>query len=130
MYPLADRMVIGLKALAKCKVKQTVLQRLDKFSFQAAVSRIYYSTPATDRGLRDLVVWMTLDNLGELMAVTEAAAATIDGVFLKLVPQFSCDVLATFIDTPASSRRMNKYGFHWNFRTCLRGKSISPYYDY
>jgi hypothetical protein len=117
------------KPLQSAKSSKLYLQRLDKFSFQAAVSRIYYFTPATDRGLRDLVVWMTFDNLGELMAVMKAAAATIDGVFLKLVPQFSCDVLAS-IDTPASSPRMNKYGFHWNFQTCLRGKSMSPYYDY
>ena len=63
IYSLADRMFIhGLKALSKENVAKELAQQLEARTFPHAIHEIYSSTPASDRGLRDLVVGITMDD--------------------------------------------------------------------
>ena len=120
VYSLADRMFIeGLKALSRCKVERELRQRLDARSFSAAVLDIYNSTPAIDRGLRDLVVRMTMDHLTEMRTGKEAAPAALQNGLLESVPQYSYDLLVASIDRTVSD--WNRYGL------CGRNWSRSSY---
>ena len=120
MYSLADRMFIeGLKALSRCRVEQELPQRLDARSFPGAVLEIYNSTPAVDRGLRDLVVRMTMDHLTEMRTGKEAAPAALQNGLLESVPQYSYDLLVASIDRTVSD--WNRYGL------CGRNWSRSSY---
>jgi hypothetical protein len=99
MYSLADRMFIaGLKALSKDKVERGLLQRLDAHTFQNAIVEIYNSTPASDRGLRNLAVEITLNHLTELRTSEEAAHLAFPNSLAKSVPQFSSDLLIAMMD--------------------------------
>jgi hypothetical protein len=74
IYSLADRMfIVGLEAISKAKVERELLRRLDANTFQSAIVEIYNSTPASDRGLRDLAVEITLYHLRELRTSKERA---------------------------------------------------------
>jgi hypothetical protein len=116
MYSLADRMVIdGLKALSKDKVEQELTQRLDANTFPHAIVEIYNSTPANDRGLRDLAVRMTMDCLSELRTVDENAQLPFPDSLVESVPQFSSDLLVTMMNRTVSE--WNQYGAcskNWN----------------
>ena len=52
----------GLKALSKENVAKELAQQLEARTFPHAIHEIYSSTPASDRGLRDLVVGITMDD--------------------------------------------------------------------
>lgn len=57
MYALADKYeIIGLKALAKTKFEQAVLQHWFSRAFAHAAELAFSSTHPSDRGLRDVVV--------------------------------------------------------------------------
>ncbi|KAL2870568.1 uncharacterized protein BJX67DRAFT_344114 [Aspergillus lucknowensis] len=61
MYALVDCMFIkGLKGLYKRKVEQELLLQLNASSFPSVIVEIYKSTLSQDRGLRDLVVRVTM----------------------------------------------------------------------
>lgn len=103
MYALADRMFIeGLKTLSRNKVERELRQRLDPNSFPAAISEIYNSTPAADRGLRDLAVRMTMDHLTELRLENPASPSALHNGLLQSVPQYSYDLLVASIDRTVS----------------------------
>ncbi|OQE71308.1 hypothetical protein PENNAL_c0107G00057 [Penicillium nalgiovense] len=99
MYSLADRMFIaGLKALSKAKVERELLRRLDANTFQSAIVEIYNSTPASDRGLRDLAVQITLNHLTELRTSKERADFAFPNSLARSVPQFASDLLVAMMD--------------------------------
>lgn len=111
MYSLADRMFIhGLKALSKDKVKKELARRLDSITFPHAIFEIYSTTPASDRGLRDLVVKMTMDNLVSLRSGAktmdpaeektgeESEPVPLPDSLVKSVPQFSSDLAVAMMD--------------------------------
>lgn len=112
MYSLADRMLIeGLKAQAKDKVERVFSQLLDANSFQEAIRRIYNSTPARDRGLRDLAVKKTLEHLMELRTGEDPADLAFPNSLLELVPQFSSDLLVAVMDKTVSAWKKK-----WSFQ--------------
>lgn len=109
MYSLADRMFIeGLKALSKDKLERGLVQRLDANTFPSAIMEIYNSTPASDRGLRDLAVKITLDHLTELRTSDETTHLAFPNSLVELVPQFSSDLLVSVMDKTVSD--WNQHG--------------------
>lgn len=67
IYALADRLLIeGLKVFASRYFHELLECSLDSSSFARAVEEVYSSTPPEDRGLRDLVIQVTLKNLSTL----------------------------------------------------------------
>lgn len=105
IYSLADRLLIeGLKVLSKDKVERALVQRLDASTFQKAVVEIYNSTPASDRGLRDLVVKITLKHLTKLREIEEGAPLVFPNSLVISVPQFSSDLLIAMMDQTTSGR--------------------------
>ncbi|CAG8137436.1 unnamed protein product [Penicillium salamii] len=106
MYSLADRMFIeGLKALSKVKVERGLVQRLDANKFQSVIIEIDNSTPASDGGLRDLAVKITLDHLTQLRPGDETTHMAFPNSLVELVPQFSSDLFVSVMD---------KTVFGWN----------------
>jgi hypothetical protein len=103
MYSLADRLFIhGLKALSKQNVERELVRRLDANSFPQAIIEIYNSTPESDRGLRDLVVKITMDHLTALRSSEGSKAAAFQNNLLKSVPQFSYDLLVAIMNKSVS----------------------------
>lgn len=99
MYSLADRMFIeGLKALSNQKAERELIDRLDANSFPRAILEIYNSTPAEDRGLRDMAVRVTMDHLTMLRSGDEGVPVTFENSLLKNVPQFCFDLLVAIMD--------------------------------
>lgn len=129
MYSLADRMFIrGLKTLSKAKVERELLRRLDSNSFPRAIIEIYNSTPASDRGLRDMAVKLTLDHLAELRNGEETAHSAFPDSLVKSVPQFSFDLLVAMMDRTVSD--WNEYGLckkNWSHDTDKRWKYRGKY---
>jgi hypothetical protein len=99
MYSLADRLLIhGLKALSKDKFEEELARvRLDSSTFPHIISGIYSSTPESDRGLRDLAVNMTMDNLAALRTAAgtgeEPGSMAFPDSLAKSTPQFSSDLV-------------------------------------
>ncbi|KAJ5954175.1 hypothetical protein N7501_008454 [Penicillium viridicatum] len=121
MYSLADRMFIhGLKALSKEKVEKELAQRLDARGFPHATYEIYSSTPASDRGLRDLEVRITMDNLVSLRTgakkmisteagtVEESRPAAFPDSLVSSVPQFSSDLAVAMMNRTVTA--WNRHG--------------------
>ncbi|CAG8370860.1 unnamed protein product, partial [Penicillium salamii] len=99
MYSLADRMFIeGLKALSNQKAERELIDSLDANSFPGAIFEIYNSTPADDRGLRDMAVRVTMDHLTKLRRGNEEVPVTFENSLLKSVPQFCFDLLVAIMD--------------------------------
>ncbi|KAL1984816.1 hypothetical protein VTN96DRAFT_8660 [Rasamsonia emersonii] len=94
MYALADRLLIdGLKVLAKRYFHETFLHQLDYGSFCRAVEEVYCSTPPHERGLRDLVVNITLDHL-----TTLRNSGALSDDLLNRIPDFACDLCIAIIN--------------------------------
>lgn len=99
MYSLAGRMLIeGLKSISKEKVERELKQRLHSDTFSQAIFEIYSSTPATDRGLRDLAVKMTMNHLTELRNGSECEPVAFPDSLVTEVPQFSLDLLMAIMN--------------------------------
>ncbi|KGO38935.1 Uncharacterized protein PEX1_049590 [Penicillium expansum] len=122
MYSLADRMCIhGLKALSKEKLEKELTRRqLDSSTFPHATHEIYKSTTASDQGLRDLIVKITMDNLvclrtgSKTTDPTEAETGVESGPvaftdsLVKSVPQFSSDLAVAMMDRTVAD--WNRHG--------------------
>lgn len=92
MYSLADRMMIrGLKDLARAKVQQCFIHHLDSNSFPNMIEEIYSTTPAHDRGLRDVAVDFTMNYISTLRISSKGLPAAFQDDLLKNVPQFCYD---------------------------------------
>lgn len=112
MYSLADRMFIeGLKAISKDKVERELAQILDPNTFPHTIFEIYNSTPATDRGLRDLAVEMTMNHLTELRTSDESDRVAFLENLVTKVPQSSSDLLVAIMNrSVADWRHMDNAG--------------------
>ncbi|CAG8893511.1 unnamed protein product [Penicillium egyptiacum] len=122
MYSLADRLLIhGLKALSKEKFEKELARRwLDPSTFSHAVSEIYNSTPESDRGLRDLIVNVTMDNLVILRTGAKTMDSTVAGngeesgpvafpdSLARSVPQFSSDLAVEMMNRTVAD--WNRHG--------------------
>jgi hypothetical protein len=115
MYSLAGRMFIeGLKTISKEKVERELKQCLHSDTFPQAIFEIYSSTPATDRGLRDLAVKMTMDHLTELRNGSECDHVAFPDSLVTEIPQFSSDLLVAIMNKSVSEwRRHGKCGTNW-----------------
>ncbi|KAI9878895.1 MAG: hypothetical protein M1830_010199 [Pleopsidium flavum] len=88
MYTMGDKYGIGgLKKVAEAKFEDAVKQMENPLQFLPAVVKIYKSTPAADRGLRDVTVRLATLSVKSLMAST-----TFKEIVVK-VPEFACDVI-------------------------------------
>ncbi|KAJ5208012.1 hypothetical protein N7449_002391, partial [Penicillium cf. viridicatum] len=121
MYSLADRMFInGLKAISKENVGKELAQRLDARTFPHAIYEIYSSTPANDRGLRDMAVIITIDNLVSPRTGAKKTNSTEAGIgeesgpaafphsLVSSVPQFSSDLAVAMMNRTVTD--WNRHG--------------------
>jgi speckle-type POZ protein len=68
VYSIADKYdVVALKSRAKEKFEKAAKSCWDMEDFPLAISEVYSSTPATDRGLRDLVVEIVCTHIDALL---------------------------------------------------------------
>jgi hypothetical protein len=99
IYALADRLHIqGLKNRSKEYVETELSHRLDEESFPLAITEIYTSTPEHDRGLRDIVIKVTLDNLVAFRKGDGRRPPILQDGHLKQLPQFSYDLAIAMMD--------------------------------
>ena len=104
MYSLADRLLIhGLKSLSKDKVEKELARvRLDSSTFPHIIYGIYSSTPESGRGLRDLALQMTMDNLVAMRTAAgtgeESGPMAFPDSLAKSTPQFSSDLVVEMMN--------------------------------
>lgn len=111
MYSLADRMLIeGLKTPSKSKFEGELRQKLDLDFFPGMIRDIYTSTPQTDRGLRDLVVRLTMEHLTELRPGKDGTLDVLQNELLEQVLQYPFDLLVTAMDQTVADKR--RYGVY------------------
>ncbi|KAJ5385445.1 hypothetical protein N7517_003356 [Penicillium concentricum] len=119
MYSLADRVFTeGLKVLSKEKLGQELGRRLNSKIFPHAIAQIYNSTPANDRGLRDMAIKLTMDNIKELRAA-QVAPSTFPDSLVRSTPQFASDLAVAM---------MEKMVADWQHRGVRGTNSNSAYY--
>lgn len=88
VYALAHCLLIpGLKTLARRYFYESLRQHLDSDTFGLAIQDVYCSTPYEDRGLRDLVIKVALDNLRTL-----TSTGVLSSSLLRKVPDFASDL--------------------------------------
>jgi hypothetical protein len=92
----------GLKARAKEYFQESFMKFPDRESFTSAVLEVYDSIEGHDRGLRDLVVQMTTNNLLLLRANDNPI---LDGTFLEEVPNFMLEICLSALDRCAKHQR-------------------------
>jgi hypothetical protein len=108
MYSLADRMFIeGLKLVSKGKAEQELDRRVNSEIFPRAIIQIYKSTPEIDRGLRDVAIRATMNNLKELRTTTvahggEMALPVFPDSLVKSTPQFASDLAVAMMEKTVS----------------------------
>lgn len=96
MYSLADRLMMEpLKNLSKSKVEKQLLHRFHPTIFPMAINAIYRSTPASDRGLRDMIITITTHNIRELRQIEPQIPFS---EILSENLQFSSDLCLAFMD--------------------------------
>ena len=99
MYALADRLLInGLKAASKNYFRDGLMERLDSQSFPPAVLEVYRSTPEHDRGLRDLVIEVTMDHLMTLRDPQGPGSGVLQNDLLQQIPEFAYDLSVAMMD--------------------------------
>lgn len=100
MYSLADRMMInGLKALACENVKAELLVNFEPKEFPNAIRTIYQSTPRSDRELRNLAAFTTMQNLDSLRPCGKKTQSIFNREFFVSVPHFPLDLLESILDS-------------------------------
>lgn len=119
MYSLADRMFIeGLKSLSKAKANQELTRQINLETFTHAITEIYNSTPGSDRGLQDMAIKLTMDNLmllGRMRRWSEQGSLPLklpDGL-MKTIPQFSYDLAVAMMDQKIADWECRGYGMNW-----------------
>ncbi|KAF4226513.1 hypothetical protein CNMCM8980_004733 [Aspergillus fumigatiaffinis] len=103
MYAQGDYFQIdALKRKAKEHFKESFMRNTDRDSFTSAVSEVYSSTAENDRGLRDLVLQLTTDNLPLL---SREVNPILDGELLDRVPSFMRDICLSAVERCAQLQR-------------------------
>nr|KMM68934.1 hypothetical protein CPAG_05257 [Coccidioides posadasii RMSCC 3488] len=99
MYSLAERLFIhGLKRLSKQNVERELSQRVDGDTFFAAILEIYKTTPEHDRGLRDLIVNMTIKHLALLRKGENRLTLSLESDIFTQAPKYSHELLIALMD--------------------------------
>lgn len=99
LFPLAERLFIhGLKRLSKQNVERELSQHVDGDTFFAAILEIYKTTPEQDRGLRDLIVNMTIKHLALLRKGENRLTSSLESDIFTQAPEFSHDLLIALMD--------------------------------
>lgn len=81
---------------------KSFLEHPDQYSFSSSVIEVYSSTGEHDRGLRDLVVQLTTDNL---KALRSGGDPIFCNSLLASVPNFMLDVCLSTLDRCAEYQR-------------------------
>ncbi|OGM39578.1 hypothetical protein ABOM_011759 [Aspergillus bombycis] len=103
MYAQGDYFQInGLKTKARQSFENSFLENPNRDSFNSSVIEVYSSTEEHDRGLRDLVVQLTTDNLRTLRR--EEDPIFCDSL-LESVPKFMLEVCRSTLDKCAEYER-------------------------
>ncbi|CAG8242352.1 unnamed protein product [Penicillium salamii] len=79
----------------KSKVEKQLLHRFHPTIFPMAINAIYRSTPASDRGLRDMIITITTHNIRELRQIEPQIPFS---EILSENLQFSSDLCLAFMD--------------------------------
>ncbi|GLA10276.1 hypothetical protein AnigIFM60653_002371, partial [Aspergillus niger] len=109
MYAQGDYFQIKqLKKKAKDYFTKSFLEHPNQDSFSSSVVEVYSSTGEHDRGLRDLVVQLTTDNLKILRNGDNPILC--DGL-LESVPKFMLEVCLSTLDKCAEYQRQ-RYGYY------------------
>jgi hypothetical protein len=107
MYAQGDYFQIeGLNAKAKDRFEKTFLSisTLEKDSSVATVVEVYTSTAEDDRGLRDIVVQLTTNNLPNLRTRENPI---LSAHLLQLTPQFMLDSCVSTMDECARYQKQS-----------------------
>ncbi|GJP89766.1 BTB/POZ domain protein [Aspergillus niger] len=103
IYAQGDYFQINeLKKKAKDYFMKSFLEHPDQHSFSSSVIEVYSSTGEHDRGLRDLVVQLTTDNL---KALRSGGDPIFCNSLLASVPNFMLDVCLSTLDRCAEYQR-------------------------
>jgi hypothetical protein len=103
IYAQGDYFQINeLKKKAKDYFMKSFLEHPDRHSFSSSVIEVYSSTGEHDRGLRDLVVQLTTDNLKTLRS---GGNPIFCNSLLTSVPNFMLDVCLSTLDRCAEYQR-------------------------
>jgi hypothetical protein len=92
----------GLKTLSKEKARSELRQRLDPDTFPQTIFEIYNSTPASDRGLRDMAVKLTMSHLTELRDGGDNDRMAFPDSLATEIPQFCSDLLMAIMNKSVS----------------------------
>jgi hypothetical protein len=96
VYAEADYFKINnLKSMAKEKFRASFMDKPDRISFQAAVAEVYRSIPEYDRGLKDVVIVSTMNNLATLR---HGWFPVLTNDLLNCVPEFAIDLCIAALD--------------------------------
>lgn len=88
VYQIADKYDIpGLKAHSKDKFGAAITTGWSMDDFPLAVTVVYESTPSADRGLRDLVVETSQENIDKLLEHDDFCA------LIRKTPDFTADLI-------------------------------------
>ncbi|RDH26340.1 BTB/POZ domain protein [Aspergillus welwitschiae] len=108
MYTQGDYFQINeLKKKAKDYFMKSFLEHPDQDSFSSSIIEVYSSTGEHDRGLRDLVVQLTTDNLKILR---DGDNPILCDRLLESVPKFMLEVWLSTLDKCAQYQRQ-QYGY-------------------
>ncbi|KAI3265447.1 hypothetical protein CBS147309_6340 [Penicillium roqueforti] len=108
----------GLKSLSKAKANQELTRQINLETFTHAITEIYNSTPGSDRGLQDMAIKLTMDNLillGRMRQWSEQGSLPLklpDGL-MKTIPQFSYDLAVAMMDQKIADWECRGYGMNW-----------------
>ncbi|KAI2704438.1 hypothetical protein CBS147317_5695 [Penicillium roqueforti] len=108
----------GLKSLSKAKANQELTRQINLETFTHAITEIYNSTPRNDRGLQDMAIKLTMDNLmllGRMRQWSEQGSLPLklpDGL-MKTIPQFSYDLAVAMMDQKIADWECRGYGMNW-----------------
>ncbi|OXV08566.1 hypothetical protein Egran_03671 [Elaphomyces granulatus] len=109
MYSTADYFQIeGLKSKAMKHFRASFLKEADRESFADAVTKVYSLTIENDRGLRDIVMELTMDNL---QALRKGTRPILDNDILKQIPDFMHDLCVATLDKYIESKKRLDYKF-------------------
>ncbi|GAA93086.1 hypothetical protein AKAW_11198 [Aspergillus luchuensis IFO 4308] len=109
MYAQGDYFQINeLKKKAKDYFMKSFLEHPDRDTFSSSIIEVTSSTGEHDRGLRDLVVQLTTDNL---KIVRDGDNPILCDGLLESVPKFMLEVWFSTLDKCAKYQRQ-QYGYY------------------
>jgi speckle-type POZ protein len=115
VYSIADKYdVMALKSQAKEKFEKAAKSCWNMEDFPPAISEVYSSTPATDRGLRGLVVEISCTHIDALLARQDFRNVLEETVgFAADVTQFMAADVTQLLASNFKEYKCPNCGNHW-----------------